>query len=480
MAENDRIVSDNGLNSIIAFDTNISGNARNSMIFSANGGSATERGRSASNQMSASNEVPLPSARTGLFAHAPIGLGQASIQSSSYDEDIGSSSLATNSVSARIIAPEGNASLSIDNRLLTNNQRSVSSRLHADNGTTNTNITCTPQNAKISVGVVPNSNTVINCQPTGPTTSTVTINPSTLFLNNVVTPTNPRDAANKEYVDSRMGGSNTINSPDGRTNVTVNNNELRANVDDANVLEVVPGSFNLSHSEDINIEAGDDINIDAADDIYIRPGQDGRVYIRHTEGTTQHQVRVDDQFTINYSTNNTNLMYPNGRNYNLKGVSTDVTSSNLFSRPDTVEGEGKLIRTTQDGITAETYRTLPEPPPGPNPNPRDYWTYEPFIAEQPADLTTKQYVDGAIEDRAFTRNPDGSIILSVINDEGVLVGSLSIGASGHGIFAANNSFGISAGGSTIGVDASGVRLNRIPFSTAEIQRLKELAGTTSD
>lgn len=104
----------------------------------------------------------------------------------------------------------------------------------------------------------------------------------------------------------------------------------------------------------------------------------------------------------------------------------------------------------------------------------------PYIATEPDHIATKQYVDVAIQSDALTRNPDGSIILSVINDEGVLVGSLSIGTSGHGIFTANNSFGISAGGSTIGVDSTGVRLNRIPFSTEEIMRLKELAGTTSD
>ena len=75
------------------------------------------------------------------------------------------------------------------------------------------------------------------------------------------------------------------------------------------------------------------------------------------------------------------------------------------------------------------------------------------------------------------RNRDGSILLNVTNDDGQLAGTLSIGKSGHASFSATNSFGIAAGGNSIGVFDGGLRLNRITFTTEELQRLKELANS---
>ena len=80
-------------------------------------------------------------------------------------------------------------------------------------------------------------------------------------------------------------------------------------------------------------------------------------------------------------------------------------------------------------------------------------------------------------ENAITKNPDGSILLNVVNDDGQLAGTLSIGKSGHASFSATESFGISAGGNSIGVFDGGLRLNRITFTTEELQRLKELANS---
>ena len=80
-------------------------------------------------------------------------------------------------------------------------------------------------------------------------------------------------------------------------------------------------------------------------------------------------------------------------------------------------------------------------------------------------------------EEAITKNADGSLLLNVVNDAGQLAGTLSIGKSGHASFSATNSFGIAAGGNSIGVFDGGLRLNRITFTTEELQRLKELANS---
>ena len=94
------------------------------------------------------------------------------------------------------------------------------------------------------------------------------------------------------------------------------------------------------------------------------------------------------------------------------------------------------------------------------------------------DATNKKYVDDKVSQvMTFSRSPDGSLLLNVTDDNGVLVGALTIGASGHASFTANHSFGIAAAGNSIGVSEEGLRLNRITFTTEELQRLKELANS---
>ena len=314
-------------------------------------------------------------------------------------------------------------------------------------------------------------------------------------------------------IDGDNEVSNVIQSPDGRTSVVTNDGEIRANVNDSNIITAVDNSISISRTSESQEEESSLVltEMEATLSASMPPprGSDplvGEFSISpttariHTDAylTGPNEFVMDDEsirITKGYNFGQPGIEVKQFGDVVLTGARNDIgcpTNSNLFLNAYSIEANmtrsqlstgaviggtgtsfGTILRITQfdsqNTGNAELLSGLGDSTEG------VYETEEPFVPVTPASLTTKQYVDGAIEDRTFTKNPDGSIILSVINDEGVLVGSLSIGASGHGIFTASESFGISSGGNSIGVDRGGVRLNRINFSTEEIMRLKQLA-----
>ena len=168
--------------------------------------------------------------------------------------------------------------------------------------------------------------------------------------------------------------------------------------------------INLDATDDINLTAADDIMLNATDRFRLDAGNDiqiftdEEIFIRSTNSTdmSEHQYKATPEFVACWSAGDTSLRYPNGRSYNLKGHSAFNDHTAVFARPDTVDGDGKVLSVTKDRIYAETYTTLPSPPTGDNIHPRDYWTYTPYMAEEDADITTKKYVD----DRMIVSNTE--------------------------------------------------------------------------
>ena len=332
--------------------------------------------------------------------------------------------------------------------------------------------------------------------------------------------------------------SNLIQSPDGRTSVVTNNNEIRAQLDDANVLEATNGNVAISSGNDMitlnlnstgtggisndseltpGVRAAFDLHPGVAIASVTTPDNttngvvalQGSMEMYSSEPNPDSTGNIRNSLQITPTTATLSVSEDGNTSPFIAKQPADIaTKQYVDSQPPAVSsiiqspdgacyfqtssnlgtgvcdgGDGNVghidIQPHQISLSNRDHRfEITES--GVSLLDTDSAGDTPFIAQNPSDIATKQYVDAEIGDRAFTRNPDGSIILSVLNDEGVLVGSLSIGASGHGIFTANESFGITSGGNSIGVDRGGVRLNRINFTTEEIMRLKELAGTKAD